>query len=250
MIASIKINLVVSEQMNINTNMSSLLHGFIMENISSEFAEKMHLSNLRPYSQSLIKTREGKWIWKVNTLNDYAYDNIILKLKEIESIYLKYKDMTINVESNEIITTNFDELFEKNYFENANSRYIDIEFLTPVSFRSSEKYVNIPKISLLMSSLINKYDFSSDTTSIYNEDLIAEMLKNIEILRYNLRSIVFCLEGVEIPSFIGKMTLKINGSRNIANLCNMLFEFGQYSGIGIKCALGMGTLLKIERKGS
>jgi len=250
MIASIKMNLVTSEQMNINTNISSLLHGFIMENVDSEFAEQMHLSVLKPYSQSLTKIREGKWVWKVNTLDDYTYDNIILKLKEIQSIYLKYKDITINIESNEIITTDFNELFEKNYFENDNSRYIDIELLTPVSFKSNKKYINVPKINLFLNSIVNKYDSSSHITSIYNEDLIAEISRSIEISRYNLRSTVFCLEGVKIPSFIGTMTLKINSSKNIVNLCNMLFEFAQYSGIGIKCALGMGALSKIERKGS
>lgn len=32
----------------------------------------------------------------------------------------------------------------------------------------------------------------------------------------------------------------------MANLANLLFEFGEFSGVGIKTALGMGAVKRIE----
>ena len=62
------------------------------------------------------------------------------------------------------------------------------------------------------------------------------------LTRYELRSTSFSLEGVRIPSFVGRMTLKMTGTQTMSNFARMLFDFGCYSGIGIKTALGMGAV--------
>ena len=43
------------------------------------------------------------------------------------------------------------------------------------------------------------------------------------------------------------LDIKINGTNQIVSLLHMLLAFGEYSGIGIKCALGMGAVAIEER---
>lgn len=49
------------------------------------------------------------------------------------------------------------------------------------------------------------------------------------------------MEGIRVPAFLGSLTLRLTGTQTMANFANMLFEFGTYSGIGIKTGLGMGA---------
>lgn len=70
-----------------------------------------------------------------------------------------------------------------------------------------------------------------------------------KIIRYNLRSVSFSLEGVKIPAFMGDITIKMNGTQTMANFARMLFLFGTYAGVGIKTSLGMGSIQLIQRKG-
>ena len=39
------------------------------------------------------------------------------------------------------------------------------------------------------------------------------------------------------------------GTKTMTNFANMLFEFGEYSGVGIKTALGMGCIKKLNDRG-
>ena len=73
--------------------------------------------------------------------------------------------------------------------------------------------------------------------------------ENAQIVRYDLKSVSFSLEGVRIPAFVGKITIKINGTKTMADFANMLVEFGTYSGVGIKTALGMGCIRQLKERG-
>lgn len=234
------------EEMKLNTNMASLFHGYIMENINSSFAEDMHISEIRPFSQNLSRTRDRKWFWRVNTLTDRAEDEIIKMLIDKKSIYLSHKDVTLDILSYELKRTDFDKLFEDNYIEGNKKRYIGVEFITPTAFKSGGKYINYPDLSLFFKSIINKYDKNSQSTKIFDDELIEQLSEGAEIIKYNLRSTYFSLEGTKIPSFAGKITIKINGSPVTVNLVNMLVEFAEYSGVGIKNALGMGGSIKTD----
>ena len=82
-----------------------------------------------------------------------------------------------------------------------------------------------------------------------DEDALEQLCENTQIVRYDLKSVNFSLEGVRIPAFIGKITIKINGTKTMADFANMLLEFGTYAGVGIKTALGMGFIRQIEERG-
>ena len=85
------------KNLELNTNMSSVMHGAIMELVSSEFAEEMHKQAIRPYSQSVYKIDDNKWIWSINTLNDYAAKNIINAITNNNLIYIKNRESELNI---------------------------------------------------------------------------------------------------------------------------------------------------------
>lgn len=71
----------------INFQQSSNLQGVLMENISSEYAEKLHGNQLNPYSQCILK-EEGKTIWYLKTLNTEAYEMLLLPMTKLDTITL------------------------------------------------------------------------------------------------------------------------------------------------------------------
>ena len=82
-------------------------------------------------------------------------------------------------------------------------------------------------------------------TEISGENLLEELEQHIQIIQYNLRSTFFYMESIKIPAFIGKIKIKINGPQAMVNLVNFLLAYSEFSGIGIKCGMGMGAC-KIE----
>ena len=127
-------------------------------------------------------------------------------------------------------------------------KYISIQFVTPTAFKQNGKYLNYPDIRSLYLNLMNKYDAVSEQESMRDEETLDQLVENTTISRYELRSTVFCLEGVRIPAFLGRLTLRLDGAQTMANFADVLLQFGTYSGIGIKTALGMGAIRLLEER--
>lgn len=47
---------------------------------------------------------------------------------------------------------------------------------------------------------------------------------------------------------MGKITIKIRGTQTMTNFANMLFKFGNYSGVGIKTSIGMGAIYANQKQ--
>ena len=111
-----------------------------------------------------------------------------------------------------------------------------------MSFKSYGRYINYPDLRLIYQSLMNKYDSVLKEASMFDEDTLDMLVEGSEIVKYNLRSYLFPLQGVKIPSFFGSMTIKVTSTDTAAKFIRLLLEFGEYSGVGIKTGLGMGAI--------
>lgn len=230
------------ENFRMHTNMSSLFHGFIMENISCDYAEKMHISGLRPFTQSLVREND-KFFWQISTLDDEAFENIITKIQKVDSVYIENKDIEIGLSQEYFYQTSFDELFERNYFGNNADRFVKFEFLNPTAFKMAGKYVFMPDSTMILSGLIKKFDTFSHSVKTGDEQLLAEISEKVFIHDFHISSRNFSVDGSKIPGFCGNVTLKVNGSETLVKFVNMLADFAEFSGIGIKTALGMGAVI-------
>jgi CRISPR-associated endoribonuclease Cas6 len=121
--------------------------------------------------------------------------------------------------------------------------------LTPCAFKSRGKYVLMPTLKLIYQSLMNKFDSNAVDFSIKSDEVLEQLETYSEIVGYNLRSTHFHLEGVRIPSFVGRIGIKVHGPQPLVNLVHFMLAFGEYSGVGIKCALGMGGIRIIKKGG-
>lgn len=235
-------------QETLSYQMSSLFHGALMEYIPCEYVSFLHQSQLHPYAQHL-EYREQRWYWVINTLNKDAADTIYNKaLLETDCIKIQKRGLVIPVECRNLYKYSYEELADQFYHMEAD-RYVQIHFVTPTAFKQQGKYLFYPDIRCIYQSLMNKYDSAVKDECLYDEETLSELCANSEIKHYDLKSTRFHLEGVRIPSFIGKITVRLKGTQTMANFANLLFQFGTYSGIGIKTSLGMGAIRIMEKRG-
>ena len=232
----------VLDSKTINYKNSSNLQGVIMENIDEDYAGILHGQRYNPYSQ-YISVKDGKTVWTVNTLNTEAYEQIIQKLLDdsFKEFSIKNSDEPIKVVEKRL-TKKDKSAFLYDFYNVKGDKYYNIEFITPTAFKSNGRYIIFPDLSLIYKSLMKKYSASSDEMDMYDEDTLEQLVSCSEITRYRLQSTVFPMEGVVIPSYKGSISVNIHGSDTISRYARLLFNFGEYSGIGIKSSIGMGAI--------
>lgn len=220
---------------------SSNMQGVLMEHIETKYAEKLHEQGIKPYSQCLLVGEEKEWV--VKTCTKEAYQEMMLPLLDAEftCFHIEKKDIHVTIKEKHVNTIKKKELLEKFYADEA-SRHLKLEFLTPTSFKSNGKYVIIPELRYIYQSLMNKYSALSENMEMYDEETLEQLVANSSIVSYRLRSTFFPVEGIKIPSFKGELGIKIAGTDTMARYLRLLAEFGEYSGVGIKTAMGMGAL--------
>lgn len=240
MLTELNINLNMNNKNTYDANMGSILHGFLMENISTEFSKDMHRNQLHSYSQYIIKNGE-QLIWTINTLDSDTKNEIVDRIITLDSVKLKHRKENITIAKKEIKSITYDQLFERFYIKKQ-AKSIKLKFITPTSFKCKGEYMIYPTVRLIFQSLINKFnDFSKDIGVSCDEFL--PLLEEILILKnYDLKSTTFSLEGIRVPSFCGELEYFINAPQHIINMVHMLAEFGTYSGVGIKTSMGMGGI--------
>ncbi|MCD8090357.1 MAG: CRISPR system precrRNA processing endoribonuclease RAMP protein Cas6 [Clostridiales bacterium] len=237
-----KIELLLDDREHfINRNMGSLFHGALMEMLPFEYAERLHENSLKPFSQYTYFTNEGT-VWRINCLNDECSErfNKALIIKAI-SVFIRKKERELKVLSKSFKSETYRDFIENTYFSEVPEN-IRVIFKTPTAFKVNGRYVIYPDMGLIYKNLINKFDGFSDEYSIYDEETLESLIQNSFISSYNLQSTAAHMEGVRIPSFMGWINIKISKKSKLGALTNLLVNFGEYSGIGIKTALGMGAV--------
>lgn len=245
MLAKLRLKLETDGELNVYQ--SSNLHGVIMEKVDTEYAEKLHGLKLNPYSQHIEKNEA--LVWVITAYNKEAYENIITPFfsDDLSDFELTGRNVRVHITDKELTVHPKKDLMNRFYNEDSD-RYISVEFITPTSFKSNEQYQIFPNIELIYRSLMKKYSASGDMV-MDDTDTLDELVKSSRITKYNLRSCYFPLEKVRIPGFKGELTINVSGKQTLVNYARLLFEFGEYSGVGIKCSMGMGAMRIKERRG-
>ena len=229
---------------------SSLLQGVLMEHADPAFAERMHLTGLHPYSQHVFSTKDNGPIWKIKTLDKDSFEGLSKPWlnDDIKSFKLNHKDITIEITEKSLKEIDEGTLLNK-FYSSDTERRIKVSFESPTAFKRDSRYVFMPEVGLIFASLMRKYTSSSDGMSMNDQDTLDYLIDHTFISSYRIRSTVFPMEGIKIPSFMGELTFSFNGTDTMARYARLLLEYGEYSGVGIKCGVGMGSI-KILRGGN
>jgi len=230
-----------SENNRLSIRNGSLFHGFLMESIPTEFAESMHASALRPFSQHLhFARKENCWIWTIGSL-DQEIDGIFEQVfNELRTVELKNKGCVLDVDYVRTYPAITYKKLTEQCYTGETHKIVDIEFLTPASFKVSGQNIILPDIRLIYQNIVNRWNSFSETITIEDKNAMDHIIQHTQIMDYNLRTKGFPLEAVVVKGFEGKLTLRLNGPETLISLCNLLFRFAEFSGIGTRTALGMG----------
>lgn len=221
---------------------SSNLQGVLFDLISPEYAQEMHVQQRHPYSQCLIK-EQGKAVWYVNTLDDRAAEEFLQPLMDKGFLEFEIKKQLQIVK---IKSKGYRELDQKDlvneFYTDKPGHCFQVSLLTPTAFKQRGKFVIYPDIRLIYQSLMSKMNAVLEKTDMMDEDTLELMVQESRISRYSLRSTAFPMEGISIPAFMGNFTIKVTGTDTMAGFVRMLLRFGEYAGVGIKAAVGMGAV--------
>ena len=227
---------------------SSVLQGVLMERLDTNYVDFLHNQQMHPYSQYLTVTKDGP-VWHIQTLNVEAYHNIIETFMEgPPSFKLRHTGQEISVLDHYVDFVDKSDLLDDFYNEQA-GRSFTLEFLTPTAFRQNGRYVILPELRLLCQNLMMKYSASSGMIDMMDEEALEQIVENSFITKHRIQSKPFPLEGTSVPGFMGTVTFRCKGTETMARYLRLLLTFGEYSGVGVKTAVGMGAM-RLRRDGN
>ena len=166
------------------------------------------------------------------------FDNIAKNLRK--------KQISMSV-YNKTVTVKDERELVKEFYDKKCSKYLEVNFQTPTSFKSDGKYLIYPDLGLIYASLMRKYSAASEEFDMFDEETLEALVEQSEIIRYRLKTVPFPLEEVKITGFTGNICIHIKGPETMARYVRMLLEFGEFAGIGIKTGMGMGAMKYIRR---
>jgi CRISPR-associated endoribonuclease Cas6 len=218
-----------------------------MEHIATDYAEKLHSQSLNPYSQYFNPRRDGAF-WVIQTMTQTAGEEIIepLASPEFSDFRIERLNADVSILEKNQIDIPMEDMVSRYYFEQG-ERILRIKFLTPTAFKSGGEYVFYPDIRLIFGSLMRKHGTICEGVTEEETETLDAITKNAKIISYSLKSVYSELGRVRLPAFCGSITIKASGASSLVNYMSFLLRFGEYSGVGIKCSMGMGGMKVLDR---
>lgn len=243
MLTLLQIPLTLPEGERAVASMGSILHGALMERIPRDMAAELHTEAMRPYSQSIVFSREcGQAFWRIGVLEDRTAEAFLSAIPQHEELCLRQKGYGVCLGAAKVVReTSFEELTDS-FMEAAQApRGVTFSFLTPTSFKRAGRYVLFPEAQLIFQSLVMRWNSFSRTILLEDADLPERLAACCTLARYSLRSERFSLEGRQITGFCGQVSYRFGGTELARCVLGLLAAFAPFAGIGIKTALGMGA---------
>lgn len=217
-------------------------YGILMENLPTEIVESFHEQKQTPISQYIKPINAGKLQWIINLLGNET-QIIAETIEKLDTFTMKTKNIIFTVVDKKCnINVNDKEFLEAIKLENYESNIYKIKFITPSSFKVDGTYAIFPSGEHILYSLINRWNNFSENIEIKDEYAVKEIISKTKIISYKLRSSSYSMKQQKIQGFIGEVTLQGKLSAPLLEVLNLLMGFANYSGIGIKTALGMGAV--------
>lgn len=219
------------------------MQGVLMRSIDSRYADELHGMSFNPYSQYCYLDEGGAMIWRVNALTDQAADRIIAPLQKLDSFEIHSAGVSVETDRVETESIRLKQLTDLIAADQGNKAFV--QFITPASFKCQGSYVNMPSARLVLQNILMHYSKVYEERGEADQEMLDYIVEHTRITSYNLRShyvLHVAGEGRKIPAFMGKMTFGVYGPSTMSGLVRMLLRFGEFSGVGIKTAMGMGGM--------
>lgn len=247
MLHQIEYELIFPEGQRLHPSMGSLFHGLFMQRLGHDLSAVLHdTSYARPFSQGVYFNKDiNAPVWRINTLYS-DFDEIISPLLTSlpgRSVFLEQKLYPVafkRIVSD--VSISYKDLLDNVFLSEAVPRQWDLYFITTTSFKRDGRYVIMPELDLIFQSLISRWNNGFNDELIDAPGLNQDLSNVCRITKYNLQSNVFSVDGSNIYGFKGMMRLRLLGNDMENRLMALLLRFANFSGIGVKTALGMGLI--------
>lgn len=120
-------------------------------------------------------------------------------------------------------------------------RRFELQFITPTAFSRTGNHLPLPLPELMFRSWLERWNHFC---AIYlgSDELIAYLSQAIAIRHHRITTRSFTLPRGYVNGFIGNVSLQIAQRADplLAYIANLLVQYAQFAGTGIKTRLGMG----------
>lgn len=242
MMRHIQLKIAAADGQKLHSNWGYALYGILSSYADPDYIAYLHSYNETPISQYLqvLPNKTEAW-WHINLLGADAIEKIGAVCEHNDSFEAEHHQTNIQVLDKEWGPIVTEKAFCQSHLtEQPPKRRLRLEFLTPTGFKSQEVYQLFPTEELIMKSVWRGWQNFANEVVLQDDDVRNQLIRHIHISDYHLRSVRYPIKGNKIPAFIGGVTLAIAGPEPLVRLANMLLAFGEYNGMGIKTALGMG----------
>ncbi|MFB8797132.1 MAG: CRISPR system precrRNA processing endoribonuclease RAMP protein Cas6 [Microcoleus sp.] len=127
-------------------------------------------------------------------------------------------------------------------------RRFDLKFTTPTAFAQGSTHLALPVVNLMFRSWLERWNHFAPVY-LGSDELIAYLNQSVLLKYHKIQTRSHQLPKGYVNGFVGQVTLQIPYRTDslLANVANLLIQYSQYSGTGIKTRLGMGqTIVKLD----
>ncbi len=223
------------------------VYACLMEMLSEETAEYLHLNEKTPLSQNIeFSKSDSTAVWNINSFDERISAELENALEK-QSEFLVEKIGTVlhkdSLERKRI--SGFAEL-RKETDGLLESGTANLGFATTTALKKNGKFLLFPDMELILKNLWNSWNNIFPEQYLEDEDALKLLLMGTYITSYELSSSHYKMKGNAIRGFYGRITVGSRLSVPMKELFCALLALSQYSGTGVKTALGMGKTILSE----
>ncbi len=251
------------------------VHAFLLQAVhgyNPDLAEKLHAdSTLRPFTVSSLYGYSAKYgiqpervySFRITTLNDELYRFLISAKEgalalgakiELDRRFFIIKKRSFDDKNSDKETLRFD-WAEKSSYEALSAPYlsarkkapkrIQLNFLSPVAFKSAGKHLPIPLPSLVFGSLLNRWNAFAPLT--FPDEVKRYAEECLVISRFSLSSrAIHTKAGAVRVGGVGKVSYTaVHYDPYWMSIVALLADYALFSGVGSGINLGMGQARRL-----
>jgi CRISPR-associated endoribonuclease Cas6 len=123
-------------------------------------------------------------------------------------------------------------------------RRFDLKFTTPTAFAQGSTHLALPIPNLMFRSWLERWNHFAPVY-LGSDELIAYLSQAVLLKHHKIQMRSHQLPRGYVNGFVGQVTLQIPYRTDslLANVANLLVQYSQYAGTGVKTRLGMGQTL-------
>lgn len=120
-------------------------------------------------------------------------------------------------------------------------RRFNLKFITPTAFAQGHTHLALPVPNQMFRSWLERWNHFAPVY-LGSDELIAYLSQAVLLKHHKIQTRSYQLPKGYVNGFVGQVTLQIPYRTDslLANVANLLVQYAQFAGTGIKTRLGMG----------